>query len=109
MKKECFKKLFPHLVKEMNEGRSKAPQELISNNPMKRHFKKRKWSGYEPDIVDFIRRCDKAEQAEEIIKFMEIKGEITKEYSNKLINQLSNEGLRSFGRKKEDGFYHSER
>ena len=64
-----------------------------------------RFAGYDPDIIDFIRRCDTTEQAEEIIAFMEKKGELTKVDAKKIREQLSKEGLRSFGEKKEKGYY----
>ncbi|MBC7130119.1 DUF2095 family protein, partial [Candidatus Bathyarchaeota archaeon] len=60
---------------------------------------------YEPDVVDFIRRCETKEQAEEIIDYLERRGEIGKEYADRLRKQLKEKGVRSFGPKKEDDYY----
>jgi hypothetical protein len=58
-----------------------------------------------PDVIDFIRRCDTEEQAEEIIGYMEKRGEIEKQYARKLREQLKDKGVRSFGPKKEEDYY----
>jgi len=62
-------------------------------------------AGYEPTVIDFLRRCETAAQAHEIITFLEKKGELTIEQAQKLREQLEKEGLRSFGPKKEAGYY----
>ena len=58
-----------------------------------------------PDVIDFIRRCNTEGEAEQIIVYLEKKGEISKEYATKLIKQLKSEGVRSFGSKKEENYY----
>jgi hypothetical protein len=58
-----------------------------------------------PDVIDFIRRCDTEEQAEEIIAYMEKRGEIEKQYAERLRKQLKDKGVRSFGLKKEENYY----
>jgi len=60
---------------------------------------------YAPDVIDFVRRCDTEEQAEEIISYMEKRGEIEKQYAKKLRKQLEEKGVRSFGPKKEENYY----
>jgi hypothetical protein len=62
-------------------------------------------SGYMPDAVDFLRRCDNAREAEKIIDFLEKRGEISDKHATKLRDQLSEKGIRSFGTKKRDGYY----
>lgn len=61
--------------------------------------------GYEPCAVDYIRRCKSDEEALEIINFLEKKGDIEPEYANRLRTQLTRQGLRSFGAKKNPGCY----
>jgi len=109
MEKERFKKLFPHLYKEIEEGvayiplsgaKSRSEIEIIEAGSV--------WSGYEPDVVDFIRRCKTIEQAEEIITYMENRKEITHQRAKELRIQLHKNGLRSFGSHKREGFYYRE-
>ncbi|MBN1328647.1 MAG: DUF2095 family protein [Candidatus Heimdallarchaeota archaeon] len=66
-----------------------------------------RFAGYDPDAIDFIRRCDSNEQAYEIINYLEKKGEITSVEATNLRQRIEKEGIRSFGPKKEHGFYFS--
>ncbi|HYA77137.1 MAG TPA: DUF2095 family protein, partial [Verrucomicrobiae bacterium] len=63
---------------------------------------------FNPCVLDFIRRCETELQAEEIIAYLQKKGEITQEYAEKLRCQLKREGVRSFGSKKEEYYYFRE-
>jgi hypothetical protein len=77
--KGTFKKMFPRLAEEID--------------------------GYNPTVIDFLRRCDTAKQAEEIIDYLEKRGEIDNKYAQKLKAQLKKKGVRSFGAKREEGYY----
>ncbi|MCS7096522.1 MAG: DUF2095 domain-containing protein [Candidatus Bathyarchaeota archaeon] len=104
---ETFKKMFPNLAREIASGNQKLPinsvrtetsaGENAASADMFRH--------YNPDVIDFIRRCDTNAQAEEIISYMERRGEISKEYAEELRKQLKEKGVRSFGTKKEENYY----
>jgi len=61
--------------------------------------------GYQPAAVDFIRRCDDEGQALQIINFLEARGELLPTYAERLRAQLIRDGLRSFGPKKNPGYY----
>jgi hypothetical protein len=63
------------------------------------------FDGYNPTVVDFIRRCDTEEEALEIIEYMEKTEQITSKEADDLRKQLNNSGIRSFGEKKEKGYY----
>ena len=107
---ERFRKLYPHLAEEIEKGALKIPIDHFRVRlEHEDRLTARKWAGYNPDVVDFIRRCDTEEQADEIIDYMEIQGEITREKAEELRRQLKSEGLRSFGDKKESDFYNKER
>ncbi len=67
-----------------------------------------KFRNYNPTVVDFLRRCDTCEQAEEIIAYLYKKGELTKENVDHLCAQLKKDGIRSFGSKKETDYYFKE-
>jgi len=108
--KERLRRLFPHLAEELEKGKSKVSiDQYRANVEHENSLTNRKWVGYDPDILDFIRRCDTEEKAEEIISYMKEQGEITAERAAELHGQLREEGLRSFGDKKEADFYHRER
>jgi len=110
MERDRFKKLFPHLAREMESGPSKADvNDNIENGEPKANDEARKWAGYDPDVVDFIRRCETVGQAEEVVNYMESRGDITAERAAEIRKQIVEEGLRSFGPKKEERFYHRDR
>jgi hypothetical protein len=104
--KKRFKKMFPHLTEEM-EGKASHINETGASLDAKpdERTTSRVFDGYEPDVVDFIRRCDNEEQAIEIIKYLERKKEITPSHAAKLRKQLKEKGVRSFGTKKEEDYY----
>lgn len=109
MEKERIKKLFPHLYKEIEEGVAYIPlSSAKSRSEVEVIESVSAWSGYEPDVIDFIRRCKTIEQAEEIIAYMENRKEITRQRAKDLRTQLRKDGLRSFGSYKREGFYHRE-
>jgi len=104
---ERLRKLFPHLAKEIEEEASTMHiDEYRVDAERDGRLTERRWAGYNPDVVDFIRRCQMAEQAEEIIGYMEKRGEISTEEAEGLRKQLREKGLGSFGERKEPGFYH---
>ncbi|MEM2676003.1 MAG: DUF2095 family protein [Candidatus Bathyarchaeia archaeon] len=111
--KETFKKLFPNLAKEMELGESKVSinsirtdmEEAERTASGKRRNHVDPFANYDPDVIDFLRRCDTEEQAEEIIAYMERRGEISSEYAAQLRKQLKEKGVRSFGPKKEENYY----
>lgn len=105
--RERLIRLFPHLARELEEGGSKVHiDEYRQEAKDKGHPTGRRWAGHNPDVVDFIRRCETSEQAEEIISYMEGQGEIKAEAAAELRSKLREEGLRGFGDKKEPDFYH---
>ncbi|MFQ6068540.1 MAG: DUF2095 family protein [Candidatus Bathyarchaeia archaeon] len=106
--KEHFKKMFPNLAKEMNMGEQKVTINAMRSDEKtaeKTATARRNFSNYDPDVIDFLRRCDNEQQGEEIITYLEKRGEITHHYAQKLRQQLRKKGVRSFGPKKEEGYY----
>jgi len=111
--KGTFKKLFPNLAREMELGENNVSINSIridmEEGERTASGKKRNrvdpFAGYDPDVIDFLRRCDTEEQAEEIIAYMEKRGEISNEYAAQLRKQLKEKGVRSFGPKKEENYY----
>jgi len=95
-----FRTLFPNLAKEILNGEGKS---------VKLEFIRRRrpdpWRGYNPSIYDFIRRAKTIEEALEVVDYMERRGEISKEEADKIRRQLKEKGLRSFGPRKESGYY----
>jgi hypothetical protein len=104
MKKDEFKKKYPKLAEEIEQGLRKLELQFDFGKPKT----KRKFAGYNPDVIDFLRRCTNDTQGLEIIEYMKNRKEITFEEAERLCKQLEEEGLRSFGKKKNPGFYERE-
>ena len=116
---ERFKQLFPQLAKELDDGTSSSvsvdsvrtdeeiaeKKALFNSDEVNATF----YSDYEPDVIDFIRRCRENKEALEIIDYLESRGEISSTYANRLKKQLEECGLRSFGSFKEHGYYERKR
>ena len=110
IEKERFKKMFPYLAREMEEDDENIDEHRIQinsvrSNPETEERLSDRLGTYMPDAIDFIRRCDNEKQAKEIIDYLEKRGEITPEYARRLRRQLKEKGVRSFGTKKEEGYY----
>jgi hypothetical protein len=111
--KKSIKKMFPNLSRELDGKEGTVPIDSVRTDPdiaektvVDTETKiSDKFHNYNPNAVDFIRRCDTTAQAEEIIAYLQKRGEITKEYACKLNEQLKKKGVRSFGPKKEEDYY----
>ena len=119
--KKSMKKMFPNLIKELENGENKVPIDGVCSDAAKAEetvddFEETmlseaenalpdKFRHYNPTVVDFIRRCDTEAQAEEIVAYMQKRSEITEEYAKMVRAQLKKDGLRSFGPKKEEDYY----
>jgi hypothetical protein len=120
--KKSLKKIFPNLYKELEQGDCKVPINAVRKNAEAQEARDAesaerelepsvapdKLRHFNPSAVDFIRRCDTESQAEEIIMYLQKKGEITKEYAHEMLCQLNRRGVRSFGPKKEENYYFRE-
>lgn len=106
LEKERFKRMFPNLAKEMESSVHKtAINSVRTDVHAGEEASAKNFAHYMPDIIDFIRRCETEEQAKEIIVYMEKRGNIKKQYAERLRKQLKEKGVRSFGPKKEEGYY----
>jgi len=104
-----FRKMFPHLTEEVDSSQQRiAISSVRSDVNIGEQASSKRFDGYVPDAIDFIRRCDTEQQAEEIINFLEKRKEINREYARKLRTQLKTKGVRSFGPKKQDDYYSRE-
>ncbi len=108
MEKKDFRRLFPNLADEVDSGASKVDLNKVnesSTSTEPSYQKDRRYAGYQPGVIDFIRRCKKPQEAEEIITYLEKKGEMSGDEAKLLRKQLKEEGLRSFGPPKKIGDY----
>lgn len=104
--KKVFKKMFPNLAKEIDKEQQRvAISSVRSEVGAAEKASSKRFVNYMPDVVDFIRRCDNEQQAVEIIGYLEKRREIGPDYALRLRKQLKEKGVRSFGPKKEDGYY----
>jgi len=109
MDKEKFRKMFPNLARELEDDEDKVSISSVrSDATTGEKAVSERFLHYMPDVIDFIRRCDTEQQAEEIIAYMEKRGEVSQDYAQKLRKQLKDKGVRSFGPKKEEGYYFKE-
>jgi hypothetical protein len=97
------RKKFPHLTKEIDNQEMRIRIDSVRSDPTLRDEKS--LSGYLPDAVDYIRRCETAEEAMQIIDFLEKHKQIPVEEAVRLRAQLRVMGVKSFGAKKEPGYY----
>ena len=102
-----FRKSFPKLSKELDDDSINIPITSIRSEDSTQENEKQVLSDElrNPDVISFIRRADTDEDALEIIDFLLKRGEIIEEYANELKLQLGMMGVRSFGTKKEPGYY----
>ena len=106
LNKKTFRRLFPNLAKELQSTEHNvAVNSFRSDIQTAERAVSKRFIHYVPDVIDFIRRCDTEEQAEEIINYMEKTGEIEEQYAKKLRKQLKDEGVRSFGPEKGENYY----
>lgn len=123
--KKSLKKMFPNLYNELESSDNKVSISAIrknieeaedfayEKNPDNEALSRSgeisdKLRHFNPQATDFLRRCDTEAQAEEIIMYLQKRGEITIEYAQELRCQLKKEGVRSFGPKKEENHYFKE-
>jgi len=107
--KKRFKQMFPNLTSEVDARENRVAissvRSDVSAGESRASASVKRFDNYMPDAIDFIRRCDNEKQAEEIIDYLEKRGEISGEYAVRLRKQLKSKGVRSFGSKKEDDYY----
>lgn len=130
--KKSLKKMFPHLYEELETSENKVPINAIRKNPIEAEEALEEEQGcdceecdeeqeaspctespdklrhFNPCAQDFIRRCDTETQAEEIIAYLQKKGELNENEAKKMRCQLKRDGVRSFGPKKEEYYYFKE-
>ena len=106
IEKKRFRRVFPNLAQELETGDCGTKINSVrSDLTTGEKAVSKRFTGYMPDVIDYLRRCDKKEQVEEIICYLEKRKEISPEYAKKLRKQLREKGVRSFGSKKEDDYY----
>jgi len=106
--REEFKEAFPALARELEEDGVRIDA-YRSSGEGSEDEDVRDFSGYNPTVIDFLRRCETDEEALEIINWMEERGEISHEMAKRLRVTLVHDGVRAFGPKKDWGWYERHR
>ena len=107
IKSKKFKKLFPNLAYELEQRSMIFNINSVHQDENEEETSEpQTFKGYNPDVIDFLKRCDTLEDAQEIIEYVEKQNRISKQYAIQLRRQLKEKGVRSFGAKKEDNYYH---
>ncbi len=103
--KEYFKEKFPNLFKSIENKKTVIEMDGVRTDPKKAKEASEPKKPSRSSVIDYIRLCDEEKEAFKIIDYMEKEGKIEEKYSKKLREQLSEEGLRSFGTKRDPGEY----
>jgi len=124
--KKSLKKMFPHLYHELEEDsenkvsidavrdsseaaeRAAEIEDVCEEEFLKPLKTTDKLRHFNPSAIDFIRRCDTDEQAQEIISYLQKRGELIQEQAKELEHKLKQNGVRGFGPKKEENHYFHE-
>ncbi|MFQ6136165.1 MAG: DUF2095 family protein [Candidatus Hydrothermarchaeales archaeon] len=101
---EEIRKRFPHLWEELEGDNISINGVRINEEEIKR-IEDPDLQNPDPSVIDFLRRCSTEKEALEIIEFMEVRREIDTKYAKELRVQLLERGIRSFGSKKDPGYY----
>lgn len=106
-KDEEFRRDFPALNKELDEGTTRTFKidGVRTMSEESTEESKEEKIAYTPDVVDYIRRCDTLTQANEIVDFLAKQGEISPGQGRAIKAKLKADGIRSFGAKKEKDHY----
>ena len=107
--KEEFEERFPALAKELEGEGVPIEAYRVEDGEDSIDKKEMDFAGYNPTVIDFLRRCSTDDEALEIINWMEERGEITHEMAKELRITLVKKGVRAFGPKKEWGWYERHR
>ncbi|MEN2974949.1 MAG: DUF2095 family protein [Candidatus Caldarchaeales archaeon] len=104
---KSFKKLFPNLYREMMEKKMSTQIDEVrtSIEEGEAEAEKNRLEPSMPTPIDYLRRCENDQEALEVIEYLEKRGEITVEEALRLKKQVEDYGVRSFGSKKEWGYY----
>ena len=97
--------MFPNLAKELEQGSMRVKVNSVQfDDKAKKNKTSKTFGGYDPDVIDFLIRCNTLEDANEIVDYMKKQNKISPEYAQQLRRQLKEKGVRSFGDKKEDNY-----
>ena len=96
--KKRFRRMFPNLAKEMIDQKMGVSITTIKTNIENAVSDKNR--KYNPDVIDFLKRCSNEHEAREIIGYLEKRGEISKEYAAELKSQRNERGKKDLDLRK---------
>ncbi len=99
-----FEEAFPALADEMESGGA-LRHKIDGVRTLSEESEATQKEPYTPTVIDYIRRCDTVSQAIEIVDYLVKQGEINTSQARDIKQQLKSNGVRSFGAKKETGYY----
>lgn len=104
---KTFKKLFPHLYREIAQKKMHLSIDAVRTSIEEGEIEaeKSREAPSMPTVIDYLRRCENDEEAFEVIDYLERRNEVSSEEAEKLRKQVREYGVRSFGAKKEWGYY----
>lgn len=106
MDRETFRKLFPNLYREMELKKMSISIDAIRLDEKEAEKEASRPRGPAmPTPIDYLRRCDTDDEALKVINYLERRGEISPEQAESLRRQVKEHGVRSFGKKREWGYY----
>ena len=100
-----FQEKFPNLYKEIENEDKKIEIDGVRTEQDEAEKATKTKKDAVPNVVDYLRLCDTEDEAVEIINYMEEEGRIKPEYAKELRGQVTHDGLRSFGPKRDTGEY----
>lgn len=102
---DYFREKFPNLFEEIKNQTNSVRIDGVRTDSEEAKKATQPKRSLGSTVVDFMRLCDTENEAVEIINYMENERKIDSEYAKKLRNQLTHQGLRSFGSKRKPGEY----
>lgn len=102
---KTFKKMFPNIYREMISKRMSVSIDAARVDEEKAEEAMKPRAPMIPTAIDYLRRCEDDKEAIEVIDYLEKRREISSEEAEKLRKQVAERGVRSFGKKKEWGYY----
>jgi len=104
--RKTFKKLFPNLYREMMMKKMSISIDAVRvDQDRAEEEARRPRAPTMPTAIDYLRRCEDDDEAMKVIEYLEKRGEISSKEAEKLRKQVTERGVRSFGKKKEWGYY----
>jgi len=96
MEKDEIRRQFPNLLREIESKEQTIAIGSVRSNPKSGEAHA---LGEPLDVIRYLRKCEREEEALEIIGYFEKQGKISSEYAKSLRIQLLQQGLKSFGKK----------